>query len=67
MSDLITLTVKSKTGLVNEIQVAELIAVDGKPFVSVDEVSALTNSMFHLSGRVDVIERLLRPQPEEGE
>ena len=55
-----TIKVKSKSGTVNELQVEEILEIDGKPYTpqgDVDQIQAIVN---HLSGRVATIEQLLQ-------
>lgn len=56
---LITLKMKSKTGQVMEIQVAEILEIDGKPYQPAGNVEVLLQHVNHLSGRVAAIEGVL--------
>lgn len=60
MSDeFLILKVISKSGTVNEIQVAELLEVDGKPYQPANERDQLLQLYNHLTGRVSAIEAIL--------
>lgn len=59
---MITLRIKTKTGHVSEMQVEELLAVDGQPYRGADDYQELRDAIAHLSGRVDTFETLLTPR-----
>lgn len=55
---LIDLKCRSKTGQVVNIQVAELLEIDGRPFQPGGDVEQLRNHLIHLDGRVTALERM---------
>ena len=59
MSDLITVSMKSKTGQVIDIQVMGIISIDGVPYRPMSAVDDLREHMIHLDGRVSAIESIL--------
>lgn len=61
-----TLRIKTKTGAITEMQVAELIEVDGKPYKSGDDFDELRCAVIHLEGRVATIEVLLTKGSGDG-
>ena len=56
-----TITVKTKSGAIQTIQVEELMSVDGKPIAQPDSVE-LRDRLAYLEGRVDTLERMVAPQ-----
>lgn len=56
---MISLKVKTKTGLVTDMQVEALLEVDGKPYQSADDLTAVREAQIHLEGRVDGLENVL--------
>lgn len=56
---LINLKCKSKTGQVIDLQVTEIIEIDGQPYRPVGEVEQLTSLVNHLTGRIAAIENIL--------
>ena len=56
---MITLKVKTKTGTITDMQVAELMDVDGKPFKSGEDFQEIRDAVIHLEGRVQTLETLL--------
>lgn len=60
--ELINVKMKSKTGQVIEIQVVEIIEIDGHPYCPADDVTNLKALVNHLSGRVATIEALLKQE-----
>lgn len=67
MSDLISIRAKTKTGVVQTIQVAEILEIDGKPYQPAGDLDALAQHFNHLSGRVDTLERLFAGHRKDGE
>lgn len=64
--NLISIQAKTKTGVVQTIQVAEIISIDGKPYQPAENVDALFQHFNHLSGRVAAIEAIVGSrQPQE--
>lgn len=59
MTEPITLRLKSKTGNVNEIQVAEILEIDGKPYQPQGDYEQILQLLNHLSGKVATHEAML--------
>lgn len=59
MSEFITLTLKSKTGTVNDIQVAEIISIDGKPYQPQGDYDQILQLLNHQSGRISTLEAIV--------
>lgn len=62
----VTLSVKTKSGSIQEIQVEALVAVDGCPYGGVT-VDTLRDSLIHLSGRMQAIEAAVHGQITQSE
>lgn len=67
MSELITIRVKSKSGTMNEIQVAEILDIDGKRYQSAGDAENLTALVNHLSGRVAALESIVGSLISQGD
>ena len=67
MTELITITVKSKTGVINDLQVAEVLAIDGKPYTPAGSLEALTALVNHLTGRIASVEQIVGSLFDKGE
>lgn len=59
MTELITIKSKSKTGQVIEIQVQEILEIDGQPYRPSGDYTALASLVNHLSGRIAAIEAIV--------
>ncbi len=59
MSDLIEIKVKSKTGQINTLMVAEILEVNGKPYQSAEYTQEMRDQIIHLGGRVSAIEAFI--------
>ena len=60
MSDeLITIEAKTKTGNIQQFQVAEIISIDGQPYRPASETEQIRQLVNHLSGRVAALEAIL--------
>jgi hypothetical protein len=59
MTELITIKSKSKTGQVIDIQVQEILEIDGQPYRPTGDVTALAQLVNHLSGRIAAIEAIV--------
>lgn len=62
MSELVTIKSKSKTGQVIEIQVQEILEINGKPYRSSEVDESILQHVNHLSGRVAALETILGHQ-----
>lgn len=67
MSDLITIRVKSKSGMVNDLQVSEIVEINGKPYRSAEDSENVTALVNHLSGRVAALEGIVGRMFSQGE
>ena len=67
MSELITIKSKSKTGQVIELQVSEILEIDGRPYRSAQADENLTALVNHLSGRVAALESIFGQLFQKGE
>lgn len=67
MSELITIKSKSKTGQVIEIQVSEILEIDGKPYRPAQADESIVSLVNHLSGRVAALESILGQLFQRGE
>lgn len=63
---LITLKLKSRSGQVNDIQVSEILEIDGVPYTPGGDVEALRSHVIHMDGRLTALERVIG-QSNEGE
>lgn len=54
-----TLKVKTATGSITEMRVAELLEIDGKPYRPEISSEAIRDAVIHLEGRVEAIETIL--------
>lgn len=61
-----TLRIKTKTGHITEMQVEELLEVDGKPFRTDDEFKDVRDAVIHLEGRVSALESALYERVSNG-
>lgn len=56
---LITIRAKTKTGVIQEIQVAEILEIDGQPYRPASETEQIRQLVNHLGGRISTIEAIL--------
>ena len=59
MSELITIEVKSKSGTINQLQVAEIISIDGKPYTPSGDIDQLLCAVNQMAGRVTALENII--------
>lgn len=52
----ITLTVKGRSGAVSDIQVVELVAIDGRPYLGDDPITQLVTAINALEARIAALE-----------
>ena len=64
MSEFTKIKLEMRDGFVTEIDVNEIIEIDGKPYNSVDDVDSrfdtIIDSLNHTNGRVDTLQMLLQ-------
>lgn len=58
-NELITLKLRSKTNSIIEIQVTEIIEIDGRPYQSAGDFQSIVSMVNHLSGRVATLEAII--------
>lgn len=56
---LIEIRAKTKTGVIQSFNVAEIVSIDGRPYQSASDAASLLQHFNHLSGRVATLESLL--------
>ena len=59
MSELINLKCKSKTGQVIDLQVSEILEIDGKAYRPAETDENIIQLVNHLSGRLSALENIL--------
>lgn len=57
--NLISIQAKTKTGVIQAIQVAEIISIDGKPYTPPGDMDAVIQTLNHLTGRVATLETIV--------
>lgn len=66
MSRLIELKLKSKSGQINDLQVAEIISIDGRPYEPAGRSAELQEQIIFLDGRVTALERVIGAGSQDG-
>lgn len=59
MSDTVTLKIKGRSGSVSELQVVELLEIDGRPYMQQDPITQIVAAINALESRLAVIESVL--------
>lgn len=64
MEELIRIRLRMRDGNITEIDVAEILDIDGKPFIHPEEADSkldtVIDSINHTNGRVDVMQQMLQ-------
>lgn len=63
---LITIKAKTRSGVIQDIQVAEIISIDGRPYTPAGDMEAILQTLNHLTGRIATLETIVAGrQPQE--